>query len=322
MGVKLFGLCGFFGTVVLLPVSRMGGDLLGNSTDPQNPEEEEQEISYYSPSYLWVYLFFTYFFCFATFYFTFLNYRDYVRLRRQFLLRFAKTLPSRTVLVTGIPQHLRSDRRLAEYFEQLGIGVVESVHIIRHVHRLMDYIKERAMYLRLLESAYAQYWGNPCKDPAYDPDRLIGEAERDQHGLQPINWDTNAVATPNDSSYNNGGNRSNTTLPSYNNHADNGKKRKRPSVRTGFMGLTGKPVDAIDYYTKKFNEVDEIVRKARRRGKFVPTSVGFVTFEHSVSAVSFILTQLFHFAFGALGWIYSNGNTKGERKPGTPCIIF
>ncbi|KAI7859840.1 hypothetical protein BDC45DRAFT_495107 [Circinella umbellata] len=284
MGVKLFGLCGFFGTVVLLPVSRMGGDLLGNSTDPGNPEEEEQEISYYSPSYLWVYLFFTYFFCFATFYFTFLNYRDYVRLRRQFLLRLAKTLPSRTVLVTGIPQHLRSDRRLAEYFEQLGIGVVESVHVIRHVHRLMDYIKERAMYLRLLESAYTQYWGNPCKDPTYDSDRLISEAERDQHGLQPIDWDINTAATPDGDIYSNGDNRSNTTLPSYSNHTNNSKKRKRPLVRTGFMGITGKSVDAIDYYTKKFNEVDEIVQKARRRGKFVPTSVGFVTFEHSVSA--------------------------------------
>ncbi|KAI9255766.1 hypothetical protein BDA99DRAFT_517557 [Phascolomyces articulosus] len=287
MGVKLFGLCGFFGTVVLLPVSRMGGDLLGNSTDPENPEEDEQEISYYSPSYLWVYLFFTYFFCFATFYFTFLNYRDYVRLRRQFLLRLAKTLPSRTILVTGIPQHLRSDRRLAEYFEQLGIGVVESVHIIRHVDRLMDCIKERAMYLRLLENAYTKYWGNPCKDPMYDADRLLSEAERDPPGLQPIEWDTFNATGLNNS---NGSGANNRTLPSYGNHVDRSKKSRRPTVRTGFMGLMGKPVDAIDYYTKKFNEMDEIVQKARRRGKFVPTSVGFVTFEHSVSAC--IATQV------------------------------
>ncbi|KAI8140824.1 hypothetical protein BJV82DRAFT_621286 [Fennellomyces sp. T-0311] len=279
MGVKLFGLCGFFGTVVLLPVSRMGGDLLGNSTDPEKPEEDGQELSYYSPSYLWVYLFFTYFFCFATFYFTFLNYRDYVRLRREFLLRVAKTLPSRTVLVTGIPQHLRSDRKLAEYFERLGIGVVESVHVIRHVDRLMDYIKERAMYLRLLENAYTKYWGNPCVDPSYDPDRLLGEAERDQ-SLQAIDWATNSGQD--EGTHSNGS--SNTTLPSYANHVNSSKKRKRPLVRPGFMGLIGKPIDAIDYYTAKFNEVDAIVQKARKYGKFVPTSVGFVTFEHSVSA--------------------------------------
>ncbi|KAI9497544.1 hypothetical protein BDB00DRAFT_628628 [Zychaea mexicana] len=290
MGVKLFGLCGFFGTVVLLPVSRMGGDLLGNSTDPETPEEDEQEISYYSPSYLWVYLFFTYFFCFATFYFTFLNYRDYVRLRRQFLLRVAKKLPSRTVLVTGIPQHLRSDRQLATYFEQLGIGVVESVHVVRHVDRLMDYIKERAMYLRLLESAYTKYWGNPCKDTSYDPEQLLSEAERDNSLLKPVDWAPDTLAntkatttiTASGSSHSNGG--SSTALPSYSNHTNNSKKQKRPMIRPGFMGLLGKPVDAIEYYTKKYNEIDEIVQKARKHGKFVPTSVGFVTFEHSVSA--------------------------------------
>ncbi|CDS12241.1 hypothetical protein LRAMOSA04436 [Lichtheimia ramosa] len=261
MGAKLFGLCGFFSTVVLLPISRMGGDLLGNSTDP--PEEEEAQDtdnSYYSPSYLWVYLFFTYFFCFATFYFTFLNYRDYVRLRREFLLRIAKTVPARTVLVTGIPPHLRSDRKLAEYFEKLGIGVVESVHIVRHLDRLMDYIKERAQYLRRLEHAYSKYWGNPCEDATYDPDTLFGENERESTTLRSI---------------------SSSCSPMY--HPVS-VKRNRPVIRHGFMGLFGKSVDAIEYYTERFHEIDSLVLKARRYGRFLPTSVGFVTFEHSVSA--------------------------------------
>lgn len=267
MGAKLFGLCGFFGTIVLLPVSRMGGDLV-NATEPvlpEQPEEGEESSSlYHSPSYLWVYLFFTYFFCFATFYFTFLNYRDYIRIRREFLLRIAKTLPSRTVLVTGIPQSLRSDRKLAEYFERLGIGVVESVHIVRHVNRLLDYIKQRAQILRQLETAYTAYFKNPCPDPSYDPDRLLCDAEGEQSSLRPVDW----------SSTSDGG------LPTH------AKKRDRPIIRDGFLGLFGKPVDAIDYYTQQFNNIDALVVKARKQGKFLPTSVGFVTFEHSVSAVS------------------------------------
>lgn len=265
MGAKLFGLCGFFGTVVLLPISRMGGDL-ANSTDPQTPEEDEQ-AAVYSPSYLWVYLFFTYFFCFATFYFTFVNYRDYVRIRREFLLRTAKTLPARTILVTGIPPNLRSDRKLAEYFEQLGIGVVESVHIVRHVNRLLDYIKERAYYLQLLERAYSRYWGNPCMDATYDPDALMRDAEQDQ-SIRAIDWCENTDSLPM--------------------HA---KPRNRPKSKLGFLGLFGKSVDAIEYYTEQFNNIDSLVIRARKFGKFLPTSVGFVTFEHSVSAVRYIHTN-------------------------------
>ncbi|KAF7732528.1 hypothetical protein EC973_003275 [Apophysomyces ossiformis] len=263
MATKLFALCGFFGAVVLYPISKMGGDLL-NPTDP--PESETPETSSaYSPSFLWVYLFFTYFFCFATFYFTFVNYRSYVRIRREYLIRIAKTVPARTVLVTGIPPSLRSDRKLAEYFENLGIGVVDSVHLVRHVSRLLEYIKERAQYLRLLETAYANHWGNPCYDPSYRPGRLITEAER-ENSLHALNWTA--------------ANDTNGSLPRYRST----QKKTRPVARDGFMGYLGSAVDAIEHYTKKFNETDSIVRRARKVGKFMPTSVGFITFEEPTSA--------------------------------------
>ncbi|KAI8084845.1 uncharacterized protein BX664DRAFT_266866 [Halteromyces radiatus] len=269
MAAKLFALCGFFGTVVLYPISRMGGDLL-NSTDPSNNHTDTNSTSflYYdlatptapetSNSFLWIYLFFTYFFCLATFYFTFLNYRDYVRIRQEFMLRIGRTIPSRTVLVSGIPPALRSDQALADYFEKLGIGVVDSVHIIRHVSRLLDFIKERALCLRQLETAYARFWGNPCNDPAYDPDFLLSEAEQDQR--------LNAL---------------NCIFTKLKNKV---KEPTRPLAKDGFLGVVGKHVDAIEYYTERFNELDATVIKARRYGKFLPTSVGFVTFEDTMSA--------------------------------------
>ncbi|KAI9303434.1 hypothetical protein BJ944DRAFT_250680 [Cunninghamella echinulata] len=346
MGAKLFALCGFFGTVVLYPISRMGGDLL-NST---NPNDTHRNTSLYetviadpatsSNSFLWVYLFFTYFFCLATFYFTFLNYRDYVRFRQEFMLRIGKSIPSRTVLVTGIPPSLRTDQKLAEYFEQLGIGVVESVHIIKHVSRLMDLIKERAKYLRLLENAYTRYWGNPCNDPSYDPDFLLAEAEQDQR-LRALSWSAaSSILQQQQRKKNQKKNQNNPTiistspsssltssisslksddegeddndseneddirqplLPTHNHHHQHSKlkqkqhklfskmKKKakeplRPLAKDGFLGMVGKNVDAIEYFTEKYNQMDTKVFKARRYGKFLPTSVGFVTFEEPMSA--------------------------------------
>ncbi|CEI97918.1 Putative Sh3 domain containing protein [Rhizopus microsporus] len=245
MSVKLFSFCGFFGTVVLYPISKMGGDF-ANGTNPNNTHSllTTAITTSHSISYLWVYLFFTYLFVFATFYFTFLNYRGYVRIRREFLLRKAKTLSARTLLVTGIPPHLRSDRKLAEYFEKLGIGVVESVHTIRHVGRLLEFIKERTQYLRQLETWYTKWLGNPCFDPNYDPDDMLNEDGPSSRAII---------------------------------------RRDRPLMSEGLF--CGAKVDAIDYYTNKFNEVDELVVKARKVGKFLPTSVGFITFEEAISAV-------------------------------------
>lgn len=280
MSVKLFSFCGFFGTVVLYPISKMGGDIAngtypepGNGTNNGTSLYTHHELFFFgnskptnrignsftshSVSFLWVYLFFTYLFVFATFYFTFLNYRDYVRIRREFLLRKSKTLSARTLLITGIPPYLRSDRKLADYFEKLGIGVVESVHTIRHVGRLLEFIKERAQHLRQLETAYTNYLGNPCELKGYDPDDILAEEDERERTLHETD--------------------NNSALPTHI------KTKERPTFKQGL--LCGPKIDSIDYYTEKFDEIDELVVKARKVGKFLPTSVGFVTFEETISAV-------------------------------------
>ncbi|ORX53130.1 DUF221-domain-containing protein [Hesseltinella vesiculosa] len=318
MAAKLFGLCGFFGTVVLYPISRMGGDLW-NGTNPNatEPDALVPRVMQQSESFLWVYLFFTYFFCLATFYFTFLNYRDYVRIRQQFMIKIGRSIPSRTVLVSGIPPALRSDQKLADYFEKLGIGVVESVHIIRHVHRLLDLIKDRSKYLRYLERAYASFWGNPCYDPTYNPVALLSEAEQDQQ-LHALSWSTTsslhhqrrmhqhnygaianvqASSTPSSPTLSENEDEDATTndpraplLPVHNKTKPASTAPSvpspppRPMAKDGFLGVVGKHVDAIQHFTDKFNEADTMVLKARKYGKFLPTSVGFVTFEEPMSA--------------------------------------
>jgi hypothetical protein len=268
-GAKLFALCGFFGTAVLIPLNGMNG--IANSTDPIHNETMSFDPSEPAPphdsnSVLWAYLFFTYFFCFAAFYFTFRNYRDYIRMRRKYGLQTATTLPARTVMVTGIPPELRSDRKLAEYFESLGLGVVESVHVVKHVSQLSELIRERARSLRRLELSYARYWGNPCNDPDYDPDELLMQAEQSDH----INTIDFAPHQPE---------RDRDRLPLFK------PRRSRPTVRDGMLGITGKKVDAIEYHSDQFNYLDDIVIKARRLGRYPPSTVGFVTFESVISAV-------------------------------------
>jgi hypothetical protein len=168
-------------------------------------------------------------------------------------------------MVTGIPPELRSDRKLAEYFESLGLGVVESVHVVKHVSQLSELIRERARCLRKLETAYAQYWGNPCNDPAYDPDALLMLAEQSDH-INAIDFSVQQSERD--------------RLPLFK------PRRSRPTVRDGMLGITGKKVDAIEYYSEQFNYLDDIVMKARRLGRYPPSTVGFVTFENVISAVS------------------------------------
>lgn len=271
-GAKLFALCGLFGTVVILPLNGMNG--ITNTTDPIHNNSISAISDFAKPEpanpdttgVLWAYLFFTYFFCFAAFYFTFRNYRDYIGMRRKYGLQTASTLPARTVMVTGIPAELRSDRKLAEYFESLGLGVVESVHVVKHVSQLSELIRERARCLRKLETAYAQYWGNPCNDPSYDPDALLMQAESTDH----INAIDFSVHQP-----------ENNRLPLFK------PKRSRPIIRDGMMGIMGKKVDAVEYFSEQFNYLDDIVMKARRLGRYPPSTVGFVTFESVISAVRY-----------------------------------
>ncbi|SAM06387.1 hypothetical protein [Absidia glauca] len=176
----------------------------------------------------------------------------------------------------------------------------------------MDFIKERAKYLRQLETAYTRFWGNPCNDPTYDPDSLLCEAEQDQC-LNALNWSTTSsinnssafkpqVGTSSEHQHlqvngNHHDNDDDPTQPLLPVHQRNNKKtsllsklgRKakdpiRPLAKDGYLGMVGKHVDAIEYYTEKFNEMDTMVIKARKHGKFLPTSVGFVTFEDAMSA--------------------------------------
>ncbi|RUS30587.1 hypothetical protein BC938DRAFT_479215, partial [Jimgerdemannia flammicorona] len=270
MAIKLFAFCSVFGVGVLYPIELAGGGLVNNTRPDDNSGSYTFASAEPGSRFLVAYLIFTYVFSFAAFYFMFQNYRDYVRMRRRYCIRLAKTLPSRTVMVQGIPPSLRTDKALAEYYEGLGLGAVESTHVVRHLSRLTSLVRQRAEVLKKLERAYAEYWGNPCSDPAYDPDAIIAETE--------------AIEVAEVSA------QSGRRGPSVDSHVGllplASRRKERPTIRTGPFGLFGTKVDAIDYLTHRFNELDEQVVLARRSKGYDVGTVGFVTFEEINSAVN------------------------------------
>ncbi|KAG2219900.1 hypothetical protein INT45_008537 [Circinella minor] len=298
MAIKLFGICSFFGIATLVPISVTTGNITNTATNMTSGQMDLLAITVLQDEspYLIAYLIFTYLFCFLTFFFLNQNFRSFVANRSEYLLRMARTLSSRTVVVTGIPHPLRSDAKLEEYYNQLGIGTVETAQVVRYIRHLRGLLKNRANALQKLEEAYVQYWGNPCKIPGYDPDRILDDAHLFQLVDQQAaamdenekNEDDIKLSYSNKIKGNNDSNKhslkNNMTFLLGNQF--NGKKSRRPQVRMGFLGLFGKKVDAIDYFTEELEQIDKQVQEARNNTEnYEMTNVGFVTFKNMAGAL-------------------------------------
>ncbi|KAG2228857.1 hypothetical protein BDF21DRAFT_422864 [Thamnidium elegans] len=296
MCIKIFGICSALGLIVFIPLT-MTADYshLKNATAI---DRVSISVIQEDDNKLIAYLIFSYIFTFITFFFLNKSYHEYIYLRSKFLLKQAKMMVSRSIVVTGIPQHLRSDQALSEYYENLDIGPVESCYVVREVHRLNTMIKKRAHALIKLEEAYATYWGNPCKIPGYDPDRILDDVEMYKKVLDLAEKRTGS--STDDSSEEEPGappklrkkkKQGNTTFfkglvePKLALKKQI-QKSKRPTVKIGgIFGLFGTKVDAIEYYTKLFDDLDKTVSERRRSPYFEMTNVAFVTFEHMSSAI-------------------------------------
>ena len=205
-------------------------------------------------SYLSLHLLFTYLFTGLALYFIYRNYQKFIRARQLFSLELVHSIAPRTVMVTRLPPHLRGEKALAEYFENMGLSV-ESVSICREVDSLKELLDRRTEALMKLERAWTKYLGNPSRAiPANSETQPLVDVETGASVEQ------RRLVVPN---------------------------RKRPTLRPGLF----KPkVDALEYLEAKFKEADDAVLKRRRTGKFKATPVAFVTFEKMSSAVSaFIL---------------------------------
>jgi hypothetical protein len=265
MSYKLFAFCAIAGFVVvgpislaeyfhLLPDKNGGRNSFGDGPVPL-PIDDSPE----SPGVLASYAILTWVYSLATFYFTFYNYREFSEIRHKYYLKWKDTIAARTVMVTSIPKRLQTDAALAEFYESLELGTVESAVVYRNVRKLRHVIEKRTKYLQKLEEAYADYLNNPCKDPNYDPDEALKEFER-----------ADDAKTAND----------NAAKVLEKVSAKRPKKFLFPSLF--------KKVDKIEYYTEKFFKYDKLVEEGRR-GAYSSQPIGFVTFDNITGAVNILL---------------------------------
>lgn len=268
MSYKLFALCGFVALVILSPIKvynfipGMGkvGDNNAHDDDPIDPTDpNDPNYPPESSEMLISYVVFTWVFSCATYYFAFYNYREFSEVRHKYFLKGKDTVSARSVMVTVVPKDLQADHKLEDFYASLDLGQVENATVYRHVRKLRHAIEKRAQCLRKLEEAYVEYLGNPCDDPNYDPNKATKAFEE---------------ALDNDPS----------TANAVTAEVLKGVKAKRPTIRSGFLGLFGKEVDKIGYYTDQFIYYDQLVRRGRN-GAYVSTSTGFVTFKDITSAV-------------------------------------
>ncbi|KAI0290933.1 DUF221-domain-containing protein [Multifurca ochricompacta] len=236
MSFYLFSICSVFAVTILMPI---------------NLKPDWFDLVSDADSYLSLHLVFTYLFTLLSLRLIFLNYKRFIKARQLFSLELVHSIAARTVMVTGLPTHLRSERALAEHFENMKLSV-ESVSICRELGFLEHLIDVRTRALLKLEEAWVQYVGNPSTAEAYDPSdhAIIGDGD----------LATTETQTPN-----------RLVVPHH----------KRPTLRPGWF--SGR-VDAIEFLERRFLEADEAVKRHRRVGKFKPLDVGFVTFEKMSSA--------------------------------------
>lgn len=286
------------------------------------------KISHGSTLYLTSHLVFTYIFTILALFFLQKAYARYIPLRQLFSLEHAHSIPARTLMVTSLPAHLRSERALAEYFEGIHLGLegdsgglgVESVVVVRAVGGMKELLERRTFELRRLEKAWCDWLGNPVKRMGkkavfgYEPSKEVGRIleENDSGDTTPVEQErTNGMGRngrlvdiddEEDVSRFESLARQNkliVSLDSILQELDDdleanllkpassrskiiNESKPRPTIRPSWFG---KKVDALDYYAEQFRKSDEVV-KTRRKGKFRPTGVAFVTFESLAAAVS------------------------------------
>ncbi|KAI6026538.1 hypothetical protein BKA83DRAFT_4244721 [Pisolithus microcarpus] len=261
----LFSVCSMFAAVILMPINWKNNAGIGGgaddddndwpqwvtptSDDSSSPGRDWLDLISDANSYLTVHFLFTYLFTILALYFLYRNYRRYIRARQLFSLELVHSIPGRTVMVSSLPVHLRSERALAEYFENMGLSV-ESVSVCREVTTLKTLLDQRTKALLELESGWTNYVGNPSAVESYDPsENVISQVDPSGLESQP-----GRLVVPH---------------------------RKRPTIRPGWFAAK---VDALEYLEAKFKEADEKLRKWRRVGNFKATHVAFVTFEKMSSA--------------------------------------
>ncbi|CAJ0626983.1 5568_t:CDS:10 [Entrophospora sp. SA101] len=278
---------------ILLPI---------NYTASASSTEERNNVDIFSVknikfdlNRLWAHMICTYIVSISWMYLLYKNYYSYMKLHKEYLLKKVDSgdISVRTVMISRIPEELRSEEELQKYVNRLCIGTVESARMVRHTGKLDRRIERREKALLLLERAHIQLaknvyrfikrrklFGNgfwfkifSCnKDndvPALtvesgetrEHQRIQSIIEKDGYGHQLSIWESLSRIPK-------------SSLDKF-------------QPKSGFFS-GGKTVYAIDHFIRKFNFLDRSIAGLRSLSvtglPYKATSTGFVTFRDHISA--------------------------------------
>ncbi|RDA94711.1 hypothetical protein CP533_6775 [Ophiocordyceps camponoti-saundersi (nom. inval.)] len=286
MSIRLFMTMAFFAVVVLWPINSHYRDFqLGIGDDRGNGSSTANYHDLYGPirrplygqslafdalpgsgedksrvrTYLWAYVVFTYFFVGLTLYFINRETFRIIGLRQKYL-GSQSTITDRTFRLTGIPLEYRSEEKLKEMIEGLGIGLVDSVALCRNWKKLDALIAHRDQILRQLEAAWAKY---------LKQQQTVTKQHSDS-------TQTHDASLANDAEEPDSSSRllaSNPNQP----HVIEGD-RPRINIWYGPLSLRRRRVDAIDYYEERLRRLDERVSEARKQ-EYAATDMALVTMD-------------------------------------------
>ncbi|KAK6459247.1 uncharacterized protein RJT20DRAFT_14503 [Scheffersomyces xylosifermentans] len=260
----------------------------------------DEEESY--QRFLWMYTVFTYVFTFVIVYFLFQQTSKIIKMRQSYLGK-QNSLTDRTVKISGIPPVLRDEIDLKRHIEKLGIGEVDSIVIVREWNTLNSLFKLRKKVLRNLEVYWVEYFKkngirnkndllssnlhpqlgdsinlNPSTSSYRDDEQEVGsttqsEVSSDVHSTRPSLIEQISELVDHDF-----GEESTGHLPLLNDELS-----ERPKTRIGWLGIFGKKVDAITYWSNRLEIIDKEIVRARTR-EYPATSSAFLTMKSVAQA--------------------------------------
>ncbi|KAH7198223.1 uncharacterized protein B0J16DRAFT_352885 [Fusarium flagelliforme] len=292
MAIRLFAVMACFATFILFPINHIYEGFWPGKGDPGNKAadlialyESDQTIfsnasfidvlkgkdktdQSWIKTWLWAFVFFTYFFAGLTIYYLNLETHRVIKFRQDYL-GSQSTVTDRTFRLTGIPEDLRSEDAIKNLIEKLEIGTVERVLICRDWKKLDDLVDARDTALRGLEGAWATFLKHQRQKRKDN-----GHSQRRDRGV--------SENGPQDEANGDAG-ENGRLLDSEQEPWDSGDEgRPKVNIRYGTFGLRSRNVDAIDYYEERLRRLDAQVTEARKKS-YTPTDMAIVTMDSVAS---------------------------------------
>lgn len=269
----------FLGYVVLMPVYGTG-----YSNPAQFSGFEKFTLNHHAPTYhgslrLIAPLLIQWIFVLWTLYWIRNKMSLFVKLHQEFLVspQHASLPQARTVLITGIPNEILSEKRLTHMYNHLPGGVAK-VWINRTVNKLPDLQAERTKTLDKLEGTTAKTIKKVFKKIKK------GKVE----GVEMSGTDANGTDVP---------------LGIVDKYLE---EKERPHHKLGKFGLFGEKVDTLNWCRDELVRLNTEIEEAQDtfytdRKTFKPQSSAFILFRQQLAAQIAVSQQAYHLPYRMVG---------------------